>query len=259
MKPLAPGTVIFHRHRGYGVVTTVNLLTGWVSARFGSEKRILDLCLLHDDIAHADGEPIRFRQHAPDRTPHARLMALVRELHSVGYQRLYLASWPKPSGLHWHWHLFTGPRNWLQRPLREGWYGSGAEYIFNPVLGWGDAPGADTEELCQALSEFDAQGLTQAAGIDQDHSAWFADVCDALLPDYMFSLERRAGSEQMAIVPVRQGVPPYSGPPLPWPPGWASLWRQAVYPLPQRGLQLPGVEFGTISDEAENGVGINEK
>ncbi|HJV50568.1 MAG TPA: L-asparaginase, partial [Noviherbaspirillum sp.] len=27
MKPVAPGTVIFHRFRGYGVITSVNLLT----------------------------------------------------------------------------------------------------------------------------------------------------------------------------------------------------------------------------------------
>jgi hypothetical protein len=40
--------------------------------------------------------------------PHARLMAVVRELHGAGYQKLYLYSWPKPSGLHWRWHLFTG-------------------------------------------------------------------------------------------------------------------------------------------------------
>ena len=39
MKPVAPGTVIFHRYRGYGVITSVNLLTGWISARFGAEGR----------------------------------------------------------------------------------------------------------------------------------------------------------------------------------------------------------------------------
>ena len=37
MKPIAPGTVIFDRHRGYGVLTSVNLLTGWVAARFGAD------------------------------------------------------------------------------------------------------------------------------------------------------------------------------------------------------------------------------
>src|SRR5437899_10147119 len=151
MKPIAPGTIIFHRYRGYGVLTSVNLLSGWVSARFGSEQRVLDLNLSSDELQHADGEPIRFRLDPPDRMPHARLMALVRELHRAGYQRLYLYSWPKPSGLHWRWHLFAGPRNWMQRPLRAGWYGSGAEYSQHPVLGWGDAPGASTGELVQAL------------------------------------------------------------------------------------------------------------
>ena len=44
---------------------------------------------------------------------------VVRQLHRAGYQRLYLYSWPKPSGLHWRWHLFTGQRDWLQRSWRE--------------------------------------------------------------------------------------------------------------------------------------------
>ncbi|MGC8035352.1 hypothetical protein ACP3WA_24785, partial [Salmonella enterica] len=86
------------------------------------------LNLSSDEVQHADGTPILFRRAPPDRMPHARLMAMVRELHRAGYQRLYLYSWPKPSGLHWGWHLFSGPRNWIERPWREGWYGSGADY-----------------------------------------------------------------------------------------------------------------------------------
>jgi hypothetical protein len=100
MKPVAPGTVIFHRYRGYGVVTSVNLMTGWISARFASEGRTLDLNLSCDQVHHADGEPIQFRRSSPDRMPHGRLMGMMRELHKAGYQRLYLYSWPKPSGLH---------------------------------------------------------------------------------------------------------------------------------------------------------------
>ena len=73
MKPLAPGTVIFHRYRGYGVITSVNLLTGWISARFGAEGRTLDLNLSSDQVQHADGEPILFRVQPPARMPHARL------------------------------------------------------------------------------------------------------------------------------------------------------------------------------------------
>ena len=95
MKPIAPGTVIFHRYRGYGVITSVNLMTGWISARFGSEGRTLDLNLSCDQVQHADGEPISFRRAPPDRMPQGRLMAMMRELHKAGYQRLYLYSWPK--------------------------------------------------------------------------------------------------------------------------------------------------------------------
>jgi len=155
----------------------------------------------------------------------------VRELHRAGYQRLYLYSWPKPSGLHWRWHLFTGPRSWMQRSWREGWYGSGADYNLNPRMGWGDAPGATTAELTSALARFDPTGLAQALGRDEDHTAWFALSCDALLPDYAFSLgwDHRDGPqpEGLPVIPVRRGVPEYSGPPLPWPPGWTHLWRTA--------------------------------
>lgn len=228
MKPVAPGTVIFHRHRGYGVITAVNLLTGWVSARFGDEVRTLDLNLSHDELQHADGEPIRFRRDAPDRMPHARLMAMVRELHRAGYERLYLYSWPKPSGLHWRWHLFTGQRNWLDRAWREGWYGSGAEYNFNPILGWGDQPGASAQELVRAFAQFDPHGLAQALRRDEDHTTWFDEVCEALLPNYAYTLgwDLRDGPvpEHLPVIAVRRGVPAYVGPPLPWPPGWTKLW-----------------------------------
>jgi hypothetical protein len=232
MKPVAPGTVIFHRYRGYGVVTAVNLLTGWVSARFGSESRTLDLNLSSDEVQHADGEPILFRLTPPDRMPHARLMAMVRELHRAGYQKLYLYSWPKPSGLHWRWHLFTGPRNWMQRPWREGWYGSGADYNFNPVIGWGDAPTATPAELASCLAQFDPAGLAHALGRDEDHTEWFAAACDALLPHYAFSLswDQCNGPQPsgVPIIPVRRGVPEYAGPPLPWPPGWSCLWQSSA-------------------------------
>jgi hypothetical protein len=52
----------------------------------------------------------------------------------------------------------------MQRSWREGWYGSGADYNVNPVMGWGDSPGATTEELIHALARFDPQGLAQALG-----------------------------------------------------------------------------------------------
>ena len=229
MKPVAPGTVIFHRYRGYGVVPAVNLMTGWISARFASEGRTLDLNLSCDQVQHADGEPIQFRRSSPDRMPHGRLMGMMRELHKAGYQRLYLYSWPKPSGLHWRWHLFTGPRQWMQRSWREGWYGSGAEYNLNPVMGWGDAPGATAHELVSSLARFDPQGLSRALGRDEDHSQWFADVCEALLPNYTYSLgwDVRDGAvpDPLPVIPLRSHVAPYSGPALPWPPGWSKLWR----------------------------------
>ncbi|WP_395825325.1 L-asparaginase [Collimonas sp.] len=238
MKPIAPGTVIFHRYRGYGVITSVNLLTGWVAARFGSEVRTLDMNLSSDELQHADGEPILFRRAPPERMPHARLMALVRELHRAGYQRLYLYNWPKPSGLHWRWHLFCGRRNWMERPWREGWYGSGADYNFNPILGWGDQPGASAAELASALAQFDPPGLAQALGRDEDHSNWFAAICEALLPDYAFSLGWSGGTlpQSLPVIAVRSNVAPYSGPPLPWPPGWNGLWHDTTLAAPAARL-----------------------
>ena len=227
MQVLAPGSVVFHRYRGFGVITTINLLTGWISVRFGDESRTLDLNLSSDEVQHADGTPILFRRTPPERMPHARLMEMVRQLHTAGYQKLYLYTWPKPSGLHWRWHLFTGARQWMNRPWREGWYGSGADYNSNPVMGWGDNPAASTEELITALAQCDPDGLAQALGIDEDHTAWFAAVCDALLPDYAFSLgwdQGEAMPAHLPVIAVRSGTPAYVGPPLPWPPGWDRLW-----------------------------------
>ncbi len=244
MKAIAPGTVIFHRHRGYGVLTAVNLLTGWVSARFGAEQRSLDLNLSSDELQHADGELIRFRLAPPAHMPHARLIAMVRALHLAGYQRLYLASWPKPSGMHWHWHLLCGPRNWLQPVWRPGWYGSGADYNFNPVLGWGDVPGASTAELIKALAQFDPEGLAQALGRDDDHTAWFAEVYQALAPDFAYSFAPLTDLAEMAkptssgrqpplpVMSVKADKRQYQGQPLSYPPGWPKLTYAADLATP---------------------------
>jgi hypothetical protein len=251
MKPIAPGTVIFHRYRGYGVITSVNLLTGWIAARFGSEVHTLDLNLSSDEVEHADGTPIRFRRDPPERMPHARLMAMLVQLHQSGYQRLYMYSWPKASGLHWRWHLFAGVRNWMERPWREGWYGSGADYNFNPVMGWGDRPGADAQTLAAALARSDPEGLAQALGRDEDHTEWFAHVAQALLPDYAFRLGWDQGQpmpQHLPVFAVRKDVPPYAGPPLPWPPGWAGTWQtgavadKSALPPAQLGGQLSGLK-----------------
>jgi hypothetical protein len=235
-RALAAGTVIFHPDRGYGVLTSVNLMTGWVSARFGSEHRALDLSLVSDGVRYADGEQIQFRRFAPAYMPHGRLISLVRQLHVEGYERLYLYAWPKPSGMHWRWHLFCGQRDWVHRPQRPGWSGSGASYIFDPVLGWGDAPGASTDALIAALRKFDPEGLAQAEGQDRAHTAWFARTADALGDDYAYSLgwdtlpnARRGMPRLVPVMPVRRHVPGYQGAPIEWPPGWLDGWAHHGY------------------------------
>lgn len=96
-------------------------------------------------------------------------------------------------------------------------------------MGWGDAPGASTVELVDALARFDPQGLAQALGRDEDHTDWFARTCDLLLPDYTFSLSWNHREDPAArgvpVIPVRSGVQQYAGPPIAWPPGWARLWN----------------------------------
>ena len=79
------------------------------------------------------------------------------------------------------------------------------------------------------LAQFDPQGLAQALGRDEDHTNWFDAVCEALLPNYAYTLgwDYRDGPvpESLPIIAVRRSVPAYAGPPLPWPPGWARLWK----------------------------------
>jgi hypothetical protein len=229
-RALAPGTVVYHASRGYGVLTSVNLMTGWVSARFGDEHRTLELSLSCDSLHHADGEPILFRRTPPDYMPHARLMAMQRWLHQQGFERLYLYTWPKPSGMHWRWHLFSGRRDWVHRTLRAGWHGSGAAYNVNPIMGWGDRPGASAVELAHALMRFDAGAMALARGKDSRHTEWFEEVCQALLPHYAFSLGWQPSTQcagvprSLTVIPVSQGTGPYAGPELPFPPGWSEGW-----------------------------------
>jgi hypothetical protein len=71
--------------------------------------------------------------------------------------------------------------------------------------------------------------LAQALRRDEDHTEWFDAVCEALLPNYAYTLgwDYRDGPvpDHLPVIPVRRGVPAYAGPPLPWPPGWSKMWR----------------------------------
>ena len=103
-------------------------------------------------------------------------------------------------------------------------------------MGWGDAPGASTEELIHALAKFDPHGLAQALGRDEDHTAWFDGVCEALLPHYAYSLgsDHQKHPEQplpqhLPVIAVRQRQADYEGQPLAWPPGWEKLWGPASF------------------------------
>jgi hypothetical protein len=45
------------------------------------------------------------------------------------------------------------------------------------------------------------------------------------------------------VIGVRAGLPPYGGPQISWPPGWAGLWTRAhVMPTPKIVL-APGVDL----------------
>ena len=111
--------------------------------------------------------------------------------------------------------------------------------IYCDDMGWGDAPGADTHDLLSALAKFDPQGLAQALGRDEDHTKWFADVCEMLLPNYTFSLgwDQQDGPRpaHLPVIPLRANVPAYQGPSLPWPPGWGRLWSS----VPRISLPAP--------------------
>jgi hypothetical protein len=97
-------------------------------------------------------------------------------------------------------------------------------------MGWGDRPGAGTDELVRVLAKFDPEGLAQALGRDEDHTEWFNMVCGTLLPGYMYSLDMADRNPispgPLPVYPVRNSLPEYSGPDLTWPPGWKNLWRQ---------------------------------
>ncbi len=77
-------------------------------------------------------------------------------------------------------------------------------------------------------------------------ATWFGRVCDALLPNYMYSLDmQRSPGEPLPdmppvpVVAVRAGVAPYAGPDIAWPPGWAGLWR-GRHVLPAPAIRITG-------------------
>jgi len=42
------------------------------------------------------------------------------------------------------------------------------------------------------------------------------------------------------VIPVRASLPPYAGPQIAWPPGWAGLWSK-VHAIPTPAINLTGV------------------
>jgi len=75
-------------------------------------------------------------------------------------------------------------------------------------------------------------------------------VCDALLPDYAFSLGWGEGvmPDSLPVIPVRKNVPEYSGPPLPWPPGWNGMWHDTTLAAPAARLNKLILPSGADQD-----------
>jgi hypothetical protein len=62
---------------------------------------------------------------------------------------------------------------------------------------------------------------------------------------YSLDMQRPSGGPltdmpPVPVVPVRAGLPPYSGPDLPWPPGWTGLWSR-VHAMPAPKPNFSGI------------------
>lgn len=62
---------------------------------------------------------------------------------------------------------------------------------------------------------------------------------------YSLNMERPAGgglveAPPVSVVPVRAGLPPYAGPAIGWPPGWAGLWT-GTHVMPVRKPSFTGM------------------
>jgi hypothetical protein len=64
---------------------------------------------------------------------------------------------------------------------------------------------------------------------------------------YSLDMEKAAAdglreTPRVPVVAVRAGLPPYTGPDIGWPPGWAGLWTRAhVVPAPPINITgIPG-------------------
>ena len=105
---------------------------------------------------------------------------------------------------------------------------SGDRYTWSQVWRAGYSAEEGVTGLWSEWAGCEQQGMAHALGRYEDHSRWFAYVCEALLPNYAYSLgvDRSDGSipDSLPVIPLRANVPAYAGPALPWPPGWAALW-----------------------------------
>jgi hypothetical protein len=54
--------------------------------------------------------------------------------------------------------------------------------------------------------------------------------------------------DSLPVIPVRKNVPEYSGPPLPWPPGWNGMWHDATLAVPAARLNKLILPSGADQD-----------
>ncbi len=171
----------------------------------------------------------------PEATPfaHAVLMPAVRHLHGLGYEGVYLWSAFSPSGTSLRWHVSVGPQQGAlfmrprHEPLRlDEQVPCGNQSSLHEGLGLTSGDALDAASIAARLLHIAGKQRAQRAQApNAGYVAWFAHVCDALLPDYTFYLSADWMQGAPAHLPVTAMKPhamPHSGKHLNWPLGYQA-------------------------------------
>lgn len=144
-----------------------------------------------------------------------RVVAMVHELHKVGYQRIRAIPQESPNGMHWRCHItfasnvepdgFTLKDYDIDRRGLVAAYstGEGAEYF-----GWNDAASLNARELAGLFLDRFPEILRNGQGRDWLYAGWLTDFLGRMENADEFGLLTFQADYPLDPVPINPWVPP---------------------------------------------------
>ena len=115
-----------------------------------------------------------------------RLLYMVRELHSMGYERLRIAPGVAPSGLFWRLSVFPASNSDPDNGARMRNFDEGAHYSSgggNRYFDWDDATDDSPTELAEKFIDRFPDLATAGRGRDTDYVGWYEEMLQLTEPD----------------------------------------------------------------------------